>query len=142
MKKIIFLVVICLWALTAFSQGDMKAKKYENPKWKYVVYVDFKEGKNERARTIIMDYFDKAAKKGGTSTPELALQMYSGEWDLMMVWEMKGGVEDLNWQISPEDVTWMKSLGEVAGGPDKAKALLEEWQGLISRSSSYLAKVF
>jgi hypothetical protein len=141
MKKLLVFVAFACMAHAAFSQADPKPKKFDNPQWKEIVFIDFHPGKNERAMTLIKDYFLKATKKGGLQDPEMMLDMVSGEWDLMLIWRMKGGVEDLNWETSPDNIAWMKALGEVAGGADKAKALLDEYLSLINRTSTQLARI-
>src|SRR5258706_14334745 len=129
MKSTIIFFAFCLTATMGWSQ--MQAKKVENPRWKQIVYIDFHDGKYDRAITIIKDYFEKAGKKANLPGPETMMRMSSGSWDLMLIWNMKGGVEDLNWETSPDDVTWMKALGELAGGSDKAKAILDEYMSLV-----------
>jgi len=59
---------------------------------------------------------------------------------MMVVWDMKEGVDALNWQTSADDVKWMSAMSEVAGGADKAKAILDEWSSLIVRTNSYLGR--
>ena len=140
MKKIIVVVAFACMTNVCFSQADAKPKKFDNPKWKQVVHVDFYEGKNERAHAIIVE-FEKASKKAGTPSPEMALDTYSGEWHMILVWSMKGGLEDMNWEINPDNLTWMKALSDVAGGEDKAKGLITEFNNLISRTNVVLAKV-
>jgi hypothetical protein len=144
MKKLTVLIVLIIVLVLAisrgFAQSDLKPKKFDNPQWKEMVYIDFQVGKDERAMTIIKEYFIKAAKKAGLQEPEMMLSMISGEWNLVLIWRMKGGVEDLNWEISPDNVAWMKALGEVAGGADKAKALLDEYLGLINRTAVQYAR--
>ncbi len=124
----------------SLAQDSMQPKKNENAQWQRVVLVKFTEGKLDRAKTIIKDYFQKAGEKSQTPGPSLAVDLVTGEWDMMLVWDMKGGVEDLNWELSPDDVKWMKAMNEVVGSADKAKAIQDEFSGLIVRSTSYLGK--
>jgi len=140
MKKIIVVVAFACLTNVCLAQADAKPKKFDNPKWKQVVHIDFYEGKNERAFAIIVD-FEKAAKKAGTPSPEVALEMWSGTWDMLLVWSLKGGLEDLNWETSPDNIAWMKALGEIVGGEDKAKALVAEYTSLVSRTDVEWAKV-
>jgi hypothetical protein len=51
---------------------------------------------------------------------------------------IKEGLDEMNWQTSPNDVKWMTAMNEVAGGADKAKAILDEWSSLIVRTNGYL----
>lgn len=125
---------------SALAQDNQQPKKDENAQWQRIVLLKFTEGKFDRARAIIKDYFEKAGEKAQTPGPSLAVNLVTGEWDMMVVWDMKGGVEDLNWELSPNDVKWMKAMNEVVGSADKAKAIQEEFSGLIARSTSYLGK--
>lgn len=133
--------VFFLSATACYSQASMQPKKVENPRWKQIVYLDFQDGKYDRAITIIKDYFAKAGSKANVPGPETMLRMNSGQWDLMLIWNMKGGIDDLNWETSPDDVAWMKAMSELAGGPDKAKAILDEWSSLLRNSQTEIARV-
>jgi hypothetical protein len=122
------------------TQAQMQAKKYDNPKWKSIVFIQFKDGKMDRAREIITNYFVKAAEKAGTPQPSLATELVTGEWNMMVVWDMKEGIEEMNWQTSPNDVKWMTAMNEIAGGADKTKAIMDEWSSLIARTTTYLGR--
>src|SRR5258708_20155613 len=91
MKSTIIFFAFCLMATMGWSQ--MQAKKVENPRWKQIVYIDFHDGKYDRAITIIKDYFEKAGKKANLPGPETMMRMSSGSWDLMLICNMKGRVE-------------------------------------------------
>lgn len=122
------------------TQAQMQAKKYDNPQWKSIVFIQFKDGKMDRAREIITNYFVKAAEKAGTPQPSLATELVTGEWNMMVVWDMKEGIEEMNWQTSPNDVKWMTAMNEIAGGADKTKAIMDEWSSLIARTTTYLGR--
>lgn len=140
MKNLFVSLLALLISVAGYSQ-EMAAKKLTNPKWKQVVMVKFHPGKYDRAMTIIRDYFEKASQKSNTPGPEVALRMTSGEYDMMLVWGLKNGVEDLNWEMHPDDVAWMKALGEVAGSAEKGNAVFNEYLGLIATSNVQLARV-
>src|SRR6476619_3780985 len=101
------LIVLFSSLISANSRAQMQAKKYDNPKWKSITFIQFKEGKMDRAKEIISNYFEKAAAKAGTPTPSMVSELVTGEWNMMVVWDMKGGLDALNWQTSPDDVKWM-----------------------------------
>jgi hypothetical protein len=138
MKKIQLVCALLLLTTVAWSQ---QPKKIDNPRWKQVVLVKFHEGKLDRAMTIIRDYFDKSAKKANVPMPETFLRMGSGQWDVMLIWNLKGGLDDFNWETSADDSAWMKSLAEMMGGPEKSKALLDEYLSLIRTSQSEIGRV-
>lgn len=143
-KLLVFATMLALNILginnISLAQDNLQPKKNENVQWQRIVLLKFTEGKFDRAKAIIKDYFEKAGEKSQTPGPSLAVNLVTGEWDMMVVWDMKGGIEDLNWELSPDDVKWMKAMNEVAGSADKAKAIQDEFSGLITRSTSYLGK--
>ncbi|MFY0654899.1 MAG: hypothetical protein JXQ96_22910 [Cyclobacteriaceae bacterium] len=145
MKNLILQIAIAgaliFGSTNASAQASDQPSKYENPEWKSVVYVDFKSGKYGRAKEIVDKYYLPASKKSGTPGPEMVLEMRTGEWDLMIIWGFEGGISDMDWKNSPNNIAWTKALNELAGGADKAKAIREEYSGLISRSSSQIGKI-
>jgi hypothetical protein len=145
MKTIILnaaLIMLCSLLTSTSAHAQMQAKKFDNPQWKTIVFVQFKEGKMDRVREIIRNYFAKAADKAGTPQPSLATELATGEWNMMLVWDMKEGLEQMNWETNPNDVKWMTAMNDIAGGADKAKAILDEWSSLIVRTTSYLGRNF
>ena len=122
------------------AQQEIKAKKYDNPQWVTVVLIKFGANKYSRAKEIITNFFEKAGQKAGTASPFLTLDIMTGEWDMMLTWDMKNGLEEMNWETSPDDVKWMKTMGEILGGSDKAKAIIDEYSSLIIRTTTYIAK--
>jgi hypothetical protein len=141
MKKSLVLSCILSFLMLGFAHAqEMKAKKFDNPEWKYISFLKFKAGKSDRAHEIIKNYFEKSAQKASVPSPSLVVDLMTGEWDMMVVWSLKGGVEDLNWEVSPDDAKWMSAMNEIAGGAGKGKAILDEFSDLIARESRYLGK--
>src|SRR5690349_12746599 len=147
MKKLAFyttLILFCCLLLRievkAQVEPELKAKKFENPQWKFIVMDAYKVEKSSRAKEIIASYFIKASQKAGTQVPTI-IDLVSGEWDAMYIWDMKEGIEFLNWEVHPDNVKWMGALNDIAGGKDKAKALLDEFDSYVMRSYRYLGKV-
>ncbi len=136
------LIILCSSLNSANAQEQMQAKKYENPQWKIVELVEFKHDKMDRVREIIKNYFIKAAEKAGSRQRSTILELETGEWDMMLVWDMKEGLEEMNWQTRPDDIKWMNALNEIAGGTDKATAILDEWASLVVHSTKYLCRQF
>lgn len=65
----------------------------------------------------------KACEKSGSQMPSLLTEIVSGEWDMILVWNIKEGIEEMNWQVSPNDVKWMKGINEITGGVSQTKQL-------------------
>ena len=144
MKKkllpLLLFIFVLLAAGTVDNAQDMKAKKWDNAHWKSIHLIKFQSGKMPRAKEIIQKYFAKAGQKAGLSGPSLEVDLVTGDYDMMVVWDMKGGVEDLNWETSPDDAKWYGAMSDIAGGADKAKTLQDEFSSLIVRETSYLGK--
>ncbi len=135
-------LLVGLFILAGVTDSSaQKAKKYDNPQWKNVVFVDYVSGKAGRANEIISDYYIPASTKAGISGPEMALVMQTGPWDVMIIWHMAGGLDDMNWDIHPNNVKWRKALSEICGGDDKASEILKEYASCVARSSSALGRV-
>jgi len=142
MKKVFSITLICaLFAILtsnmAYSQDEMQAKKYDNPEWKRIAVVKYKPGMYGKARNIIDNYYRKAAEKAGMSIP-YTIELKTGDWDILIIWDMKDGIEAMNWEVSPENVKWRKALNEVAGGKEKADEISKEYSSTIARSHSNL----
>ena len=82
----------------------------------------------------------KAGKAANLPGPEMVLEMNSGEYDLMVVWKMKDGIEDMNWEVSPNDVKWYNSFLNVVGSKEKADEIDAEYQACIRSSKGELAR--
>ena len=146
MKKLLILLTALTLVLQmkpnpVNAQDEATPKKYENVSWKTVVYVDYRPGKQQRAMEIISDYFAKASVNAGTPQPETVIDMSTGGWDLIIIWNMKDGVESLNWEVSPDDIVWRKALNEIAGSADKAQEILDEYSSLVARGTSNIGLV-
>ncbi len=131
-------LAICMFFTAQLTAQDVTAKKYENPKWKSIVMIDYHSGKMGRVLEIIDEHFKKASEKAGTQQPT-RLFMQTGQYDLMLIWDMEGGIEDMNWEINPNGIKWRTALNEIMGGKDKADALMEEYLSLIRSAKSELA---
>ncbi len=139
--KIIGLAVCVLFGMQDLQGQEMTAKKYENPQWYNVVYVDYKPGTYNKAMSIITDYFMKASEQAGTPQPVMAFELNSGSYDNMMVWHMKDGIESMNWDVSPDNIKWRAALNEIAGSAEKAGELLKDYQSCIASSSNTIARL-
>ncbi|MFQ3213644.1 MAG: hypothetical protein ACJAT1_000655 [Marivirga sp.] len=143
MKKMMKLTALML-IFACFSQSVLAqegAKKYENPEWKQIVYIKFEAGKYDEAMKIVNDYYMKASDKAGVPGPEMALEMRSGKWDMMIIWNMEGGISDMNWEVSPNNIKWKKALNEIAGGEEETKEIMKNYIDMVKDSYSEIARV-
>lgn len=136
---ILFCCFIFMAAVKSQAQETVKAKKMEGHTWHQVVMVKFKPGMADSAAKIIDDHFMKAGMEMESDMPgPQMMRLRSGEWDMLMVWTLKG-IEDLNWETSPDDAKWMAQMAKQEGGMDKAMKLMKDYMSLIDHSTSYLA---
>jgi len=132
------------WAMPAAAQDAPTAQRMgDEVGWARVSYIKFKPGKRGRAMEIIQNYYAKADAMVDAETGKKSgihgVHMESGEWDAIYIFPMSGGPSDLTWLTSPEDVAWMAKFTELAGGQEKATAMLEEFDGLIERELTDIA---
>ena len=136
-KMMLAAALAALCVPVSASAQEMKAERMQNVSFHMVEMIKFKPGKRDRAMEIIRDYFVPADKGIGGQVVDLHLQ--TGPWDAIVVFPMSGGPGDLSWQTSPDEIKWMTALGQKAGGADKAKALMTEWDTLVERSEYHVA---
>ena len=137
-KGTVSLALILMIFNHGFSQELPKAHKMENTSWHEVVMLDFKSGMESDAMNIINEHFKKAVESAGIDGPAKMLRMETGKWDLLLVWNMDS-INDLSWEVSPENAKWIKALAEQEGGPQEAMDLLGKYESMIQASTSYLA---
>ena len=125
---------ILLMSAAASAQDDDNGPMTQGEDAKYVSvsYVDFKPGHRERAIEIINEYFVPAADNAGVSHPMVGLHMQTGDWDMIVVWEMEGGMADMEWYRSPEDIKWYESFVELVGGQEEADKIMKEYQDALA----------
>lgn len=137
-KTTIAALVFLFTTSFSFSQ-EMKAEKYDNPQWVSISYIKFKPMKKDPAMSIVENYFAKADEAAGIAPPTV-YHFAFGKYDMMVIWNMKEGLETLNYKMTPEDVEWMKSMAEIAGGQEKAMAKLDEFMSYVESWDNSMAR--
>lgn len=107
------------------------AQEKETGKAVTVNYVKFKPGTIDRVSEIESKYFDPAAEKLGIRP--IIIRMASGEWDREYIFPMKGGMADLDYKTTKENIAWMAEVDAMAGGKGMALKLLAEWNAAVDR---------
>jgi hypothetical protein len=125
-----------LFAGSAVAQDEDEGPITQGDDAKYISvgHIQFKPGKREGAMEIITEYFAPATAKAGLPGPLLVIHYQTGKWDLAAVWSMDGGMADLEWYRSADDIKWMAALVEIAGGEDEAGEIMEKWQSSVADS--------
>lgn len=137
-KTMILAAVVILVASAAVAQETLEAKKWDSLEWYELTHIKFKPGEMQQAMKIVEKYFVPASQEAGGG-PAMAFMHHSGEWDMTLVWKMKG-LADMEWQISPSDVAWMNALAKKAGGMDKAMSIWAEYEGHVAHVERVIAR--
>lgn len=140
LPKILLSGLIVLFINFNLSAQDMQAKKYDNTNWHSITFVKFKPGEKDAGIKIIEDYFAKADQNAGIDPPAIVLNMATGEYDYIIAWKMKEGLDMMNWETSPEDIKWYGEMGKMLGGIDKAEAKLKEFFSHVESWKSELGR--
>lgn len=120
------------------AQDAAAPERMEGVTWARVVMTKFKTGKRPRAMEIIENYFAKADSMTGKKSGIHGIHLNSGEWDVIYVFPMEGGPNDLTWATSPGDIAWMAQMTKLAGSEEKAKAILDEFDSLVQSETSFI----
>ncbi len=137
-KLLAVTAALFLVAVSAMAQDDDEGPITQGDDAKYlsITYVTFKPGQREAGTTIISEKFVPASEKAGTSPPMLAIYFQSGKWDAAFIWALEGGMADLEWYRSPDDVKWFAALSELAGGPEQGAAVWQSFMDTIAESQT------
>lgn len=142
MKKLtscLFCSLFIIFSMNPASAQEVpEAHKMENTSWHEVILIDFKSGKMDEAMNIIDNQFMKATEKAGIPGPAMELEMQTGKWDMMLVWDMDS-VSDMEWEVSPESEKFLKALTEKTGSFEKAQEIFDHYSSTIRESTSFIA---
>ncbi|WP_394172449.1 hypothetical protein [Thalassotalea litorea] len=144
LKKILTVAgsMICAASLMLSPAMAEEGKRYDDSvKWKNVVKITYKIGKRDDALKIIRDYYQVASEKAKTPMPEMVMEMHTGDYDLLVIWHMQNGIEDMTWETNPDSVAWRKALNDVAGSEEKAQEILDEYVSYIAHAENEIALV-
>ena len=127
---------LTVFAIPASAQDDDGGPMTQGDDAVYisVTHVKFKAGKRERAMEIIAEHFQPAGEAAGTAPPMMAIHYQTGKWDAAFIWTMEGGMADMEWYRTEDDIKWFEALSEQLGGAEAAEALLAEWTSGIAGS--------
>jgi len=137
-KALVLSTALAMFAVPASAQDDEEGPQTQGDDAHYIsaTYVKYKAGKRERAFEIIADHFKPAGEKAGLPGPLGTLHFQTGEWDALFVWEMEGGMADLEWYRSEDDIKWYAALAELEGGEEAAGALIAEYQSCVDEAET------
>ena len=122
-------------ASVATAQDDDEGPQTQGDDAVYVSVsmVDYKPGMRTDALELIAEHFKPAGEAAGLPGP-VAIHFQTGEWDAAFHWRLEGGMKDLEWYRSPDDIEWMAALAEQEGSMEAAEELVAKYGSMISRS--------
>ena len=128
--------VLFLFVAPASAQDDDEGptKWGEDAKYVSVTYVKFKPGKREEGMEIIAEHFKPASEKAGLPGPVMIIHFQTGKWDAVYAWDLEGGMADLEWYRSPDDIKWYEALAELNGGAEAAGEIMAQWSAAVADS--------
>lgn len=105
-----------------------KAEKVKNVRYLMIETIEVKPG--ARFFEIISKHYFPAAKAAGVPLPQV-YHTETGVPRTIIVSEMTGGIDDMEWQYTADDIKWLNALAKLEGGQDKAMALIKEYNEAI-----------
>ncbi|MGN6590620.1 MAG: hypothetical protein ACTHKE_10045 [Sphingomicrobium sp.] len=119
------------------SAQSLQARKIPDAQFIRVEFIKFRPGGEDRAFELEDKYLTPAWKRSGL-TPPLELHLQTGPWDRIYVYELKSGMAEMEWQVSPDRARFLNALSTIAGGEREALRITAEWDGLVERRESYV----
>ena len=138
MKKIAFIVFIACIGTAVFAQDEDPEPKKFDATWHRLVLVDFKPGKAGEAQALIEKY-ESASTKAGTPMPQ-QFWFETGPYDMMLIWDLKNGPSDLEWDWSPDGVKWWNAFVAQEGSKEAAEEVQKNYSSLVSGSTSQILR--
>lgn len=108
----------------------------EVTRYKVYFYKFTPEGK-DLARRVLWNHMLPAMREAGVVEP-IILHPEDGEWDMVSLYPLPGGYDDLHFNISPSDARWQSIAARGSKG-EEFKALGAQMQKAIVRETSFIA---
>lgn len=124
------LVSLPSWA--AAEAQSIEAWKIPNARFVRIEMIKFKPGGEDRAFELEDEYINPARKLSGV-WPLAEYHTQTGPWDRIYVWDLPGGLADVEWQVDPSQARFLAALSKVSGSKEKALAITAEWNSLVER---------
>lgn len=123
-------------ASTATAQS-IDAHKIPNAEFIRVEFIKFKPGGEDRAFELEDKYIAPAWKASGL-TPPLELHLQTGPWDRIYVYDLKCGLSEVEWQVSPDRAKFLAALAKIAGSAKAALDVVAEWDRQVERRETQI----
>jgi len=137
-KLIAVSTALLMFSVPAIAQDDDEGPMTQGDDAKYlsITHIKYKTGQRSEAMEMINEHFIPASEKAGLPGPILAIHYQTGKWDVTVVWEMAGGMADLEWYRSADDIKWFEALAELTGGMEQAQATWASYLDTVAFSET------
>jgi hypothetical protein len=138
MVRALSALVLCFGLLaSAANAQSIAAHKIPSAEFVRVEFIKFKPGGEDRAFELEDKYITPAWKASGL-TPPLELHLQTGPWDRIYVYDLKCGLSEVEWQVSPDRARFLAALAHIAGGPKAALDVMAEWDRQVERRETQI----
>jgi hypothetical protein len=128
------LALVALAGLGPAAQEETpQPSKYTNVKWYEITNVDYYPAKAEKALELVFDHFVPAVRAAGIEAPRIMEYATGGEWDLTVIFPLKEGPSEMEWELSPDGAKWIAALVEHLGGMEEFEKLMEDYHSMVHR---------
>lgn len=124
-------LISALMAAPSNAQG-IQARRIPNATFVRVEMIKFKPGGEDRAFELEDKYIAPAWRLSGLSPP-LEIHTQTGPWDRIYVYTLRGGLAEVEWQVSKDRAALLNALAKLAGGDQRALQIMSEWDMLVER---------
>ncbi|MBS7670519.1 hypothetical protein [Croceicoccus gelatinilyticus] len=134
MKTAVLATVTLGLSVSAHAQVEMK----EDPgRSAYrILYLEIEDGKWDRFEEIAKIMNEISVEAG--QKPATIMHMNSGDWPVMVMIPMEGGMAEMDYSISPTGAAWRNAGIKKLGSKEELEALDKEMGELIASSTSEL----
>lgn len=128
-------LVAALPVATPLAAQPVEARRIPNARFVRIEMIKFKPGGEDRAFELEDKYIDPARRRSGV-WPLAEYHTQSGPWDRIYVYQLAGGLADMEWQTSAAQAKLLSALSAIAGSREKALSIMAEWDSLVERRES------
>jgi hypothetical protein len=116
---------------------SIEAHRIPNARFVKIEMIKFKPAGEDRAFELEEKYIDPARKQAGI-WPLAEYHTQTGPWDRIVVYDLAGGLADIEWQVSSQQAKFLSILSKIAGSKEKALAIIGEWDSLVERRETQI----
>lgn len=111
---------------------SIEARRIPDARFVRIEMIKFRPGGEDRAFELEDKYINPARQRSGV-WPLAEYHTQTGPWDRIYVWDLPGGLADMEWQTSREQAKFLSALAAIAGGDQKATAIMAEYDSLVEK---------